>query len=65
MTELSWDLKALLVLVAIAGAVLIVPPLAYWVTRVRAWYRYRHLRHTYLPLDRSCPPWRDNKYVGR
>ncbi len=63
--KLSWDLQALLIVVAIAGAVLIVPVLLVWGNRLKYWYRYRHLRHAYLPLDRSCPPWRENTRVSR
>ena len=57
---MSWDLWLLMILVVLAASGLIVPVLIVGVSRARSWYGYRHLRRAYLPLDRSCPPWRSN-----
>mgnify|MGYP001473536699 CR=1 FL=1 len=62
---MTWDLWLLLILVVLAAAGLIVPVLIVWGSRIRYWYSYRHLRQAYLPLDRSCPPWRSNVRVSR
>lgn len=61
MTYLSWDLQALLILVALAGAGLIVPPVLHWVNRLIGWYRVRQYSQCYLPHSHSHTPWRTNR----
>ena len=59
---MSWDLKALLILVALAGACLIVPPVLHWVNRLIGWYRVRQYSQAYLPHSHSGKPWEPNRW---
>lgn len=62
---MSWDLWAVVIVVALAGAVLIAVPLWQCLTRAVGWYRVRQFRQCYVPSSSSCKPWRQNAWRVR
>jgi hypothetical protein len=60
---MSWEVQLGLALVVVCGGALILHPIVALIARAMQWYRARHLRRAYLPLDRSCPPWGKNRSV--